>query len=557
MITEQPKNNSTSNPSNISNTSNPSNISNISIDRDQQIKWILSKDKPKIAQIKCGIHSLSDDVFYFGIETFTGQTAVITSEKKIYVDFKKKTSQGWEGSNEIKENFGLNYRYPLETDVLDSVWSVEGIKKFLYSNHEPTLKTVFEKICSINKEYIFHVDDRSHELVALDIMSGYFLPCFDTLGRTSFIAPSNSGKTQQCRIYKLLSFNPMMSPDISGASFYRAMESTCGTLIIDDFDIVPDERKQELLQHWRTGYKNSSKAIRVGDRTNRKLDAYRNYGHVIMNGTLPLDAISRNRSKGIPMTKTTNELTRKVIDENSPKWRVLRDDMHICALQNWSTVRECYRNLKFKLTARDLEVSRGLLSIAYLISEELFDSMQNYLLEILEQQNQEAEDDWTGIMLRFWSDKETGVEYSAQDIAKEILRETGQANVADYDSKLRGISIWVGKHLLLYSSLFKWRITHKTKKKYYLKDAEAFKTFLADKYGGIGGIGYIGGIGGRYASVLEKFKTLWKDKTHYSGKPIPIDTVKSFIPEFDEEFLSHALNKGDIMQHKDGWVLPL
>src|SRR3990167_4702428 len=86
------------------------------------IDELLSQEKPKYTRLGIGIHN---DIFYQGTSlwAFGKQcSAIITSDKKIYVAFPEK--------NEIIGNFGLTYRVDFEEESLEYSWSNKAIQQY-------------------------------------------------------------------------------------------------------------------------------------------------------------------------------------------------------------------------------------------------------------------------------------------------------------------------------------------------------------------------------------------------------------------------------------------
>jgi len=354
-----------------------------SIERDNYLNLILSRERSIPSQIKCGIHH---NIFYYGT-TLMGEgmkplTAVVTSDRQIYVNKGKE-------EDEIKRDFKLFYRYPFEYEAIDTHVSTNALKEYINGRIPPTLPQLFKRLTELNKKYMYYPREEAHEFVALDIISTFFLPCFEAKGRTFLEAEKGSGKTRQCSIYRLLSFNPVMSADISKSSFYRLLESTCGTLIIDDFDSIGEEQKTGTLQHYKTGYKSGAKSTRTGEASfggKRQQETFRNYGHVVMNNTTGLDDISADRSVFLPIVKYDGELTNKTLDEKNVVWSVTRDDLYLAGLVNWNLVKDSYELVKSDvLKARQLEVSRAVLAIASLVGDDIFNRMESWLAERFEE----------------------------------------------------------------------------------------------------------------------------------------------------------------------------
>jgi hypothetical protein len=369
--------------------------------KDEEIKILLNKPKKKYQSLGIGVH---DNVFYFGttIEKENLKlNAIITSDKKIYVSWINYFKGHKIEDNKIKQDFGLEYRFDLFDDCIDYMWSNKSISQWLYEDIEKiSLRDIFELIKNKNKELVYHVDERTHIYVACDIISNYFYPLFNSKGRTYFSADFESGKSRQSLIYQLLSFNPLFASNISPASFERVIESTGGTIIVDNFDNMPEELKNLTLQVIEVYYKKGGKKITSSGENNKPI-AYNGYSPLIINNIIGLNHVTESRCNKILMLRTDKkEITDKKITSEDIFWNETRDKLHILALQNWEKVRQYYQKLEIKeFKGRTLEKTEAVLTIAKCISEDVFNDLISFLKEINEQQDiKELNDNWEFIL---------------------------------------------------------------------------------------------------------------------------------------------------------------
>jgi len=423
--------------------------------REQNFRYWLQKDVSSPQSLGIGIH---DNQFYFGKKvSIEGKPTdvVITSNREKYV------------GGEIKTLFGLNHRFDLFSDCIDYTWHNEGIDRWLFDEgleeEEYSLKKCFEEIKKKNQEYIYHHDERIHDFIALDLLATYFRPIFESMGRLFFLAEKRSGKTKQTQLYGLMAFNPIMTSDISPASFYRIIESTGGTLLIDDFDIIDGELKAKMIQHIRTGYKFGSKAIRSDSNKANRPVGYNNYAHVVLNNTLGLDEITEDRCNKILLLRTNDKkLTSKKLNPKSIDWQILRDKIHICTLLNWKQVKKSYQSLDYDvLSDRDLERVEGILSIANCIDancidDKLFERVLILILELNEQQNlKEIKDNWDFILFEhLYHTIKEDLKIKLKDIANVLAPTLFNPESNDYERKKKAFNVKAGK-ILNSISLFK------------------------------------------------------------------------------------------------------
>lgn len=418
--------------------------------KNHLILGLLSKERKPFKSIGRGLHK---DVFYIGTVLDYGKKqldAVITSDRKIYVDWGKGEF------NEIKSDFGLNYRFPLFADCMDHWWSNESIKKWYAEKYKVDIKKLFKSLVELNQKYMIYEDERIHKYTALDIFRSYFFPLFLANSRTYHHAEPSSGKTNQLMFYRALSFNPITSTDFSSASIYRIIESTSGTILIDDFDNLPDEQKSAILHHIRTGYK-KFKVIRADGNKNNRPYGYSSYSHLIFNNVLGLgyDTITPERLITIRLLKH-KEAKDINVDSEDPFWNSIRDDLYCMALQYWKEVKDSYDSLEVDgLTSRELELIKPILAIANIIDRKIYNEILSWYKELIEQEriSRDLSDDWEyRLYEELWekvkdkNDKEI-VTVFVKDIAENIIYSVADPNDENYKKTLRRLCIFVGNKL--------------------------------------------------------------------------------------------------------------
>jgi hypothetical protein len=446
-------NSTNSTDSTISTNSTPTPISYL-------ILGLLDKERKPYQSIGRGIHN---NTFYIGtILDYNKKQldAVVTSDRKIYVNWGKNEY------NEIKDDFGLNYRFPLFADCMDNWWSNDSIKAWLKDSYPVDIKDLFNKIVTLNKKYMIYEDERIHKYVALDIIRSYFFPLFPANSRTHIHADSGSGKTNQHMIYRALCFNPISSADFSSASIYRIIESTSGTILIDDFDLLPDEQKSAIIHHIRVNYK-KFKTIRADSNKSNRPYGYNSYSHLQFNNVFGLgnDNITPERLVTLRLLKHPEAKDLTVNPDNSI-WKPLRDDLYVLLLQDWVKIKECYDKLKVDgLTARELEIIKPILAIAKAIDGKLYRDILGWYNEQIEQEKlKDLSDDWEYQLLKIlWNhicyldEKETRRVF-VKDIASDIADIISDPANESYKKTVRRLCIFVGKRLKGYI-LFKGGMT--------------------------------------------------------------------------------------------------
>lgn len=412
---------------------------------DAILEQILSQENPVYQSIGIG---LNNGVFYIGIKLFKeGEyyDAVVCSDKKLYVDWKK--------INEIKEKFKLNYRFSFFSEVVDYSWGNTGefgIKAWLYDNKEITIKETYEDVLKLVKWKYWNKDENVYKHHALSIISGYFLPIFEAKGRELIYGESGFGKTRLSKIYQLLAFNPVMSGDISDSSFFRIIESTKATLIIDNFDDVDIEKKNRILHMYNIGYLKRQKAIR-SEGKNFKPTGFDIFSSLILNTRTNLDEVAENRSNITRNFKTDKNEYEKLEDKDMI-WKQTRDKLYYSTLSNWKEIDQIYSTLKEdRLISRDLERVIANLVIAKSIDEKLYEEMVEFYLKDNERRKiKDFKDDWIYrafefIVSKMKENNTQEIELFVKDIVDKLANDLWIATIdKNFDRKKHGLAIRLG-----------------------------------------------------------------------------------------------------------------
>lgn len=420
-------------------------INNIkSVVENPDVYQALQKKKNKAQGIGAGIWN---NVLYFGTTINVSgkeRTAIITSDKKIYADYGRKHERG----NEIRKDFGLNYRFDFFGDLINYDWSNESISEFLFGTPKDIgLVGCYELILEKEKKYVWHPQEGYYETIACDVLSTYFIPLFSSKGRTFFNAEKGSGKTQQSNIYVGLAFHPLFSGNISGASTYRIIESVKPTLIVDDFDKIPEEQKISFDQTLRVGYKKGARAVRSDDKIPLGFDLF---SHMIINNIYGLDDVSESRCSKHILERCPVKFNAIDIENAINDWQKERDLLYTNALLHWLEVKEAYALLDIpELVGRERERDSATLAIAKLVGA--FDKVKNYLLiNNSKRSESDLENDFAYHLLLYIKnelEREEYVQKNAKDFAEAIAEECITApHDSQYYKKEAGKLAWqIGK----------------------------------------------------------------------------------------------------------------
>lgn len=386
---------------------------------DPFLNEVLNNSKKPVQRLGQGVHN---NTFYYGTNLLIENkpySAVITSDRKVFLaieshkfecldcglvvsvkqlDSKKQTEplkcvcgnkhlKLIERFNPIKNGFGLNYRVEFNDDCLDYSWSTESIKQYLMGEYEPiSLKDLFEKIRGLNQKYIDHLNPLSHDYIACWIIATYCYSIFEQFGRLYNRAEKGSGKTKQAKILRFLCHNPVWITKGTESSIFRDAEAVCPTFIIDNMDKLHEDLKRALEHHIETGWMKEASYSLTNKDTGRT-EKYRAYDSLAVNNIYGLDENTIDKTFEIPMLKSINsQIKRLKPTSKSEDWEFIRNFIRYWVLDNWQSIQETYDSLSSDMSGREFDVVEGVLTIAKMIDESLFQSLQEYVKDKISQE---------------------------------------------------------------------------------------------------------------------------------------------------------------------------
>jgi len=458
--------------------------------QEQKIRAFLVEDRQKYESLGCGFNK---GVYYFGTKLFRdgeSYTSLITSDKKVYLNLGK--------NNEIRNSFGLNYKDDLYSDGLDNLFSKEAITKWLYENTDNiTLESIYKKLIELFKKYIYLEDERKYSLLACYRIASFFMPIWRARARLFIYAEMGSAKSRLTQILHNTGFNSIALGDWTLAYLQRLIESTKGETHIDDFETLDEDKKNSTTRLVKTGFMRGFKAGKISDGKVKKPETYDLFNTTTLNNTEGLDFISADRCITIRIPKISKKEYDKEPNFLEPIWKEIRDELYILGLKEAFEVAKTYETINSdRIRGRLFFILKPELTIAKLISQEVYESIENFWIEETSQKEDiDYELDWEflaykriyGLLSLLSTNTPLSlnttlslIEFKLDnDVVKPICEELySSSKIEDYQKKKRGMSIIIGNSLTR-NPIFKKRVLDG--KKVYSVKKEEFLSLLESK----------------------------------------------------------------------------
>jgi len=280
----------------------------------------------------------------------------------------------------------------------------------LYTNYtnytRTTLTTTLKKqlITDLQKtqqKYMDVPNKNAFTLTSCYIICTYLYTLFPAIGYLFFHSTSGSGKTKFAEIISFLSFNSVNATSPSESVLFRIIEQTKGLMLVDDFENLPDERKNVLNQILKVGYRRGGKTSRSEKLGKNWVPVFFDvYCPKIITNTIGLDLITLSRCIPIHLMKTKTNKGKIGVHPENKHWGILRDACYAFALTNWKEIEDTYWSLDVpELNNRDLELVKPMLAVAKIFGEDVFTELKTYLVELLQERDVvELSDSWEFIL---------------------------------------------------------------------------------------------------------------------------------------------------------------
>jgi hypothetical protein len=450
----------------------------------EKTKSFLQDERPQYQSLGCGVHNGD---YYFGTKLWKegmAYTAIITNKKELHINKRIKIGGVWVGDNEIKQNFGLNYKDDFFDEGLDFIFTSKAIERFLYEDTaDITVKNIFDKLLTTLKKYQYFENETKYKVVVLWRIAGYFMHIWKARARLFIHAEMGSGKSRLTSILHNTGFNSVSLADWTLPFLQRMIESTRGETHIDDFESLDEEKQKATIRLVKTGYMKGFKAGKTGDKS-RRPEVYDLFNTTTINNTEGIDWITNDRCITIRIPKIEDAGYDNEPNFKEPIWQEIRDELYILGLKEAKKVNDVYSTINSeKLKGRLFSIFKPELTIAKIISEDLFTEVENWWKEEIEQRDsKELSDDWEykafeKIVTIVLKQKNEDYFFLYNDVVKPVIEEMYPEDEKKYKFRM---SKTIG-NILSRNPIFKKR-TLDGKKQYKVKGNELEALLKAKKW---------------------------------------------------------------------------
>ena len=284
------------------------------------------------------------------------ETYIGTSKRKLYE------------ISEVKE-YGIITSHQ---ENIDTKFDVTTFAEFVDGKTVQT-NNLFRKIYDFLKRYIVVSEEFYYVLVSY-IMMTYIYVLFQVIPYLWINGEKGTGKSTIMKLLNKLCFNPLFCSNINPANIFRQIDNDGSTIILDEFEKMYGEEKQEIVKLLNQGFNKDGVVPRcVGQ--NNQIKKFRSFSPKIMGGITNIDDVlfercikyTTERIKDIKITKyRENKETETEIDN-------IVQDLYIFGLIYAEKIKMIYDNREVEFegnTLREDDLWNPLLCIAKVIDQE-------------------------------------------------------------------------------------------------------------------------------------------------------------------------------------------
>ncbi len=372
-------------------------------------------DESKIVQKKHFAVGMFKDHHYFGIilskdievKPKTGEI----KKKQIMVPVIVLSNHTYyEITEEFQERHNLRFS---EQPLMDrNRWTLKEVEDFVNypgvlqeGYHIPNFEKSFHEIKELYQKYV-HLEEEFYDLHAIWDIATYLSDCFDAFPYIELNGLKGTGKSKVMRISEKISFNGMLFISPTPATLFRFVERNKPTLYLDEAEkLFKDYGKKsdsaDIVEMLNAGYTKSGKVPRMDKDEKGKfiLKSFDVYGPKMLASIAGMQGALKDRCITEVMVKPSKTDTRGDLEpsDNDSTFITIRNKLYPLALKNAGAVKLQYHNLPkdFKLSNRDWQLWKPLLTIAMLISKEVYERLGKFAEKMtLNKEEVLEEDSW-------------------------------------------------------------------------------------------------------------------------------------------------------------------
>lgn len=289
------------------------------------------------------------------------------------------------------------------------------------------LPELYSSIKGLMQLYMDYQDERFYDVFSAFIIYTYFYPLFNNAPILQLWGEQKTGKSKTCKLLASLCFNPVNSSNISEASVFRLVEGRRATLLLDESeDLMNSERGKAICNLLLAGYNKSGETFRQEKVFNG--ERYKTMSYHVFSPKVIANIVGVNLSP--LLSRTIRFIATGARDKSKANLEINDEDVMFKGLRNrlfrymltcFPAVIAAKENLPSTiyqekvLNDRTFGIWEGMLSIASLISPEVYQNVLSYAHHNSKEMQEEMDNCNIGFILmkKLYTFTET---YGDQDI---------------------------------------------------------------------------------------------------------------------------------------------
>ena len=270
--------------------------------------------------------------------------------------------------NKIR-NFSI---IPTHEENIDSNFCLKAFAEYV-NGKTVKANVLYSSIKQLFKKYVV-VSDEFFDVIVSYIMMTYIYILFQVIPYLWINGEKGTGKSTIMKIMSKLCFNPMFCSNVNPANIFRQIDNDGSTIILDEFEKMYGEDKQEIIKILNQGFNIDGVVPRCVGQSNQ-IRKFRSFSPKIMGGISNIDDVLFERVIKYTTKKVKNITVPKFREDKDTKMELnkLVDDLYIFGLIYAPKIKEIYDKAEvgFKgYTLREDDLWNPLLCIAKIIDTE-------------------------------------------------------------------------------------------------------------------------------------------------------------------------------------------